>query len=101
MRFMIDNEACNGTSNITGVLSEADTTYIRSLQPREVEIAFGAGSELCYIPSKGYEDPEWYWRIPGGGVVGIGWRYGFARLRGNRAGAGAAEAFIKFLKERV
>jgi hypothetical protein len=101
MRFMSDNNASNGTSNITGVLSEADATYIRSLQPMEVEIAFGPGNEDCYIPSKGYEDPEWYWRTPGGGVVGVGWRHGFARLRGNRAGAGAAEAFIKFLKDRV
>ena len=101
MLFKNENGASNGTGNITGVLSECDATYIRNLQPMEVAIAFGPGNEDCYIPSKGYEDPEWYWRTESGGVVGVGWRYGKARLRGTRITTDEAAAFVQFLQAKL
>ena len=101
MLFKNENGASNGTGNITGVLSECDATYIRNLQPMEVAIAFGPGNEDCYIPSKGYEDPEWYWRTESGGVVGVGWRYGKARLRGARITTDEAAAFVQFLQAKL
>lgn len=101
MLFKNDNGASNMTSNITGILSEGDAAYIRKLQPMALETAFGAGNEDCYIPEKGYEDPEWYWRTESGGVVGVGWRYGRARLRGARITPEEAIAFVQFLQGKL
>ena len=101
MNFKNENGAADGTGNITGILSEGDAAYIRKLQPMELETAFGAGNEDCYIPSKGYEDPEWYWRTESGGVVGVGWRYGRARLRGARITTEEAIAFVQFLQGKL
>lgn len=101
MLFKNDNGASNMTGNITGVLPEGDAAYIRKLQPMEVETAFGAGNEDLFVPSKGYEDPEWYWRTESGGVVGVGWRYGKARLRGARITTEEAVTFVQFLKENL
>ena len=98
MLFKNDNGASLQTGNITGILSEGDAAYIRKLMPLEMEITFGPGNEDCYIPSKGYEDPEWYWRTESGGVVGIGWRHGRARLRGARITTEEAAAFVQFLR---
>jgi len=101
MLFKNDNGASLMTGNITGILPEGDTAYIRKLHPMEVEKAFGPGNDELIVPSKGYEDPEWYWRTESGGVVGIGWRHGKARLRGARVSAEEASTFVRFLKEHM
>jgi len=74
----------NGTSNLMHLLSEKDQQVIRLIMPRDVECVFGPGEEVD-IPSKGYTDPEWYFRSSDGTVWGIGWRWGQARLRGRGA----------------
>ena len=70
-----------GTSNITGLLFPQQLEAIRKIQPCQMENVFGPGLDVD-IPSKGYTDPEWYFKSSDGIVFGIGWRYGQARLRG-------------------
>jgi hypothetical protein len=99
----------NGTSNMMRLLSAQDQATLRSFDPYQLEEVFGQGSE-CYIPSKGYEDDEWYWVSSKGQVWGIGWRWGQARLRGkcqtngwDRIPPGRADAaeFVAFLKREL
>ena len=70
-----------GTSNVTGLLFPPQLEAIRKIQPQEMENVFGPGLDVD-IPSKGYTDPEWYFKTSDGIVFGIGFRYGQARLRG-------------------
>ena len=72
---------CNGTSNINGLLFPQQLQALRLIAPRDMEKVFGPGIDVD-IPSKGYTDPEWYFKTPDGIVFGIGWRWGEARLRG-------------------
>ena len=74
----------DGTSNLMHLLSEKDKQVMRLILPRDVEKVFGVGEPLD-IPSKGYTDPEWYFRSSDGCIWGIGWRWGKARLRGRGA----------------
>ena len=74
----------NGTSNLMHLLNERDQQVMRLIAPRDVEKVFGPGDEVD-IPSKGYTDPEWYFRSSDGCVWGIGWRWGTTRLRGRGA----------------
>ena len=70
-----------GTSNVTGLLFPPQLEAIRKIQPQEMENVFGTGLDVD-IPSKGYTDPEWYFKTSDGIIFGIGFRYGQARLRG-------------------
>ena len=70
-----------GTSNVTGLLFSQQLEAIRKIQPQDMENVFGPGLEVD-IPSKGYTDPEWYFKTPDGVIFGIGWRWGQTRLRG-------------------
>ena len=70
-----------GTSNVTGLLFPPQLEAIRKIQPQEMENVFGPGLDVD-IPSKGYTDPEWYFKTSDGIIFGIGFRYGQARLRG-------------------
>ena len=81
-RFILNNNASNGTSNLSYLLSEDQQASLRSFTPGDVEAKFGPGDEACYEPSRGYTDPEWYWQASNGAVWGIGWRWGSPRLRG-------------------
>ena len=49
------------------LLNERDQQVIRLITPRDVEKVFGPGDEVD-IPSKGYTDPEWYFRSSDGCV---------------------------------
>jgi hypothetical protein len=97
----------NGTSNQSYLLNANDENFIKSLVPAALESAFGHGGEGCYEPTRGYEDPEWYWVDGDGHTWGIGWRWGSTRLRAKGAGEGfltphpskeAAAAFVNFLR---
>ena len=70
-----------GTSNVTYLLFPQQLEVIRKIQPYQMENVFGPGLDVD-IPSKGYTDPEWYFKTSDGIVFGIGFRYGQARLRG-------------------
>ena len=70
----------NGTSNMTYLLFPHQLQAIRMIVPRDMEKVFGPGI-VVDIPSKGYTDPEWYFKTSDGIVFGIGWRNGQARLR--------------------
>ena len=70
-----------GTSNVTGLLFPQQLEVIRKIQPQDMENVFGPGLEVD-IPSKGYTDPEWYFKTSDGVIFGIGWRWGQTRLRG-------------------
>tara|TARA_Y100000592_G_C5259623_1_gene216682 strand:+ start:160 stop:513 length:354 start_codon:yes stop_codon:yes gene_type:complete len=70
-----------GTSNVTGLLFPQQLEVIRKIQPHQMENVFGPGLDID-IPSKGYTDPEWYFKTSDGVTFGIAWRWGQARLRG-------------------
>ena len=72
---------CNSTWNVTGLLFPHQLQAIRMIVPRDMEKVFGPGIDVD-IPSKGYTDPEWYFKTSDGIIFGIGWRRGQARLRG-------------------
>jgi len=99
-----------GTSNLSYLLDEQHQQELRSFTPRMVEAVFGPG-DVCDIPSKGYTDPEWYWKSSNGNVWGIGWRWGSPRLRGrgttgnggfwNHPDKLSAYEFVEFLKQQI
>ena len=112
--FTLDINASEGTSNLAYLLGDKHTDLMSSLTPAMVESRFGPGDDLCYEPSRGYKDPEWYWRASDGSVWGIGWRWGKPRLRGRGAKQSErggpfwvhpkkedAAEFIEFLIEQV
>ena len=70
-----------GTSNVTGLPFPPQLETIRKITPQDMENVFGPGIDIN-IPSKGYDDPEWYFKTSDGVIFGIGWRRGQARLRG-------------------
>jgi hypothetical protein len=77
----IPHNDCLGTSNVSGLLFPHQLQALRMIQPRDMEKVFGPGIDID-IPSKGYTDPEWYFKTSDGIIFGIGWRYGQVRLRG-------------------
>ena len=80
-QYTLSNGSSNGTSNVMGLLFPQQQQALRLIQPRDMEKVFGPGIDID-IPSKGYTDPEWYFKTSDGIVFGIGWRWGQARLRG-------------------
>ena len=100
-------ETTDGTSNLSYLLDDEHREFIRTFTPPMVENIFGPGDESCDIPSKGYTDPEWYWKASDGKVWGIGWRWGSPRLRGKGSRNGqsfshpckfTAFEFVEFLR---
>ena len=113
-QYNLDNSASDGTSNLSYLLSEDLQSKLRTFTPGMVESVFGPGDDLCYQPSKGYTDPEWYWKSSDGCVWGIGWRWGSPRLRGKgpkqklqngpfwvHPKKESAAEFVKFLEEEI
>ena len=103
-------DVSNGTSNIAYLLDDELQTWLHTVTPSSFEGVFGPGDESCYIPSKGYTDPEWYWEAADGNVWGIGWRWGSPRLRGrvriedeslfpDHPSKESARDFIEYLQE--
>ena len=76
----IPHNDCLGTSNVNGLLFPHQLQAIRMIQPRDMERVFGPGIDID-LPSKGYTDPEWYFKTSDGIIFGIGWRNGQARVR--------------------
>ena len=76
-----------GTSNITHTMCEEGLKILNTnehvLTPNNFYEIFGPGSEYEPEPERGYTEPEWYFKGPGGTVLGIGWRYGAIRVRGS------------------
>ena len=105
-KFILDSNASNGTSNLSGILRPEQSEALRKFTPGMFEEVFGPGVDID-MPSKGYTDPEWYWKSSDGCVLGIGWRWGVARLRG-RGVKGAscsmderASEFVNFLASEL
>ena len=75
-----------GTSNITHTMCEDGLKILNTneniLTPNNFYEIFGPG-EYEPEPERGYTEPEWYFKGPGGTVLGIGWRYGSIRVRGS------------------
>ncbi len=111
--YTLSNSSSNGTSNVTGLLFPPQLEAIRNINPEDMEEVFGPGMDID-IPSKGYTDPEWYFKTSDGIIFGIGWRYGQARLRGRghrgtksnhlqlrHPSQSQAVAFVNFLVEKL
>ena len=79
-RYIHHNDTL-GTGNDTALLFPQQLEVIRKIQPHQMENVFGPGLDVD-IPSKGYTDPEWYFKTSDGIIFGIAWRWGQARLRG-------------------
>jgi hypothetical protein len=84
MQFQLtqDRKDSNMTSNISHLLNDAECEEMYSITPELMSQTFGPGDDSLYEPERGYSDPEWYFKGPGGTVLGIGYRYGMTRLRG-------------------
>jgi len=78
----------DGTSNITHEIESID--LIERLQsqltPGMMKKSFPDYGAPYVDRYKGYTEPEWYWKSDEGEVLGIGFRYGIARLRGKGIG---------------
>ena len=72
----------NNTSNISHFLSGDSRTALDTITPRTMISVFGPGDDRFSDQDKGYTDPEWYFRGPGGTILGIGFRWGTPRVRG-------------------
>ena len=79
--YTLSNGSSNGTSNVSGLLFPQQHEALMQIKPQDMEDAFGPGIDVD-LPSKGYTDPEWYFKTSEGIIFGIGWRNGQARLRG-------------------
>ena len=77
-----DNKDSNMTSIISHLLSHDEFRDMRTITPKLMESTFGPGDDSYWEPERGYGDPEWYFKGPGGTILGIGFRWGMARLRG-------------------
>ena len=87
MQFQFTPQADNlMTSNITYALSRVGIELLHGRQdifnPDVLEEVFGDGDMHCFEPERGYYDPEFYFKGPGGTLLGISWRFGHVRLRG-------------------
>lgn len=96
-------EVADGTSNISSYLDAEDSAWIATLTPAILTERFGKRTDLYDDPTRGYSDPEWYWKAidfkeEHVEVWGIGFRWGEARLRGKSDDSGAIKEFIGFLK---
>jgi len=109
-QFTLNFGVSHGTSNIGYLLEKHHEDYLNTFTPAMIETVFGPGDDDCYIPSKGYTEPEWYWQASNGHVWGIGWRWGIPRLRGKGAGKEFSTMrlntldvyeFVEFLKESL
>lgn len=110
-QFTLALNASSGTSNLNHLLGSDLHEMLSLLTPGSVEAVFGPGDVSWYEPERGYDAPEWYWQSSDGSVWGIGWRWGFPRLRGRvpkqsfqngpfwttRPAKEAAAEFVKFL----
>ena len=93
MRNITDDfTACNYTSNVTHLLSEDNADLLMELTPEHLDAAFGRGQEV-EESDKGYGS-EWYFRTYRGETMGIGFRWGEARLRGGDVTEATAEHFL-------
>ena len=91
------------SSMISHLLDDDHITSLNTLTPGKLEDVFGPGDDSAYIPSKGYTDPEWYWKSSDGNVWGIGWRWGRPRLRGGGMNTNTVTAyeFMEYLKRQM
>ncbi len=84
MQFQLtqDRKDANMTSNISHLLSHNDLEALRNITPHLMAATFGPGDDSYWEPERGYDSPEWYFKGPGGTILGIGFRWGMTRLRG-------------------
>ncbi len=84
MQFQLTSDwnDSNMTSNKSHLLTDTLEKDIQDITPELMTQAFGPGDTSLWLPEKGYTDPEWYFKGPGGVVLGIGFRWGRPRLRG-------------------
>ena len=110
MKFIptADTRVSNSTSNINHLLSNTERQSMRVIiNPDIMRWTFGAGDDSCYIPSKGYTDPEWYFKGECGVVMGIGFRHGIPRIRGKNTNDQEmtsyeiADAFIGYVYNQI
>ena len=82
-----ETQTAIGTSNVTDTLCEDGLRILNAndniLTPNNFYEIFGPAGEYEPEPERGYTEPEWYFKGPGDTVLGIGWRYGSIRVRGN------------------
>ena len=95
-------ERADGTSNISSYLDAEDSAWIATLTPAILTERFGERTDND-DPTRGYSDPEWYWKAINSNraVWGIGFRWGEARLRSKSNDSDAIKQFIGFLKNEM
>jgi hypothetical protein len=106
------SEDSNATSNISYLLSGGVEKWFNdNITPTKMSKYFGPGDPID-IPSKGYTDPDWYFKCHDGSILGVGFRWGTPRLRGKGArklseptvggpSKDAAASFVAFIRSTV
>ena len=103
-----------GTHNIDHLLNEwfeqqllPDTTepyreFMAYICQDDLVLALGEPSDWGDESYKGYGN-EWYYATPNGKTIGIGFRFGMARLRGNQSFVTPEDCrqFLDWLMEQV
>jgi hypothetical protein len=104
-----DSDASTGTSMISHLLEE----YTKSLLLPDGRYSFfmDIEEEDCDVLGEPHTDEdgsykgytkEWYFQAPSGSTIGIGYRWGVPRLRGDRrVTTNDVVAFIDFLKSEL
>lgn len=100
MFISANNKSC-GTANISYILDVEHKSLLTTFHPFEFEEMFGAGIPAPDDEESGYVDDEWYWEGSDGSILGIGWRFGMARLRGKSCDKVDAYEFMEFLRAKI
>ena len=85
-----------GTSKLCYLLDNETSEMLRGITPKKLSLTFGEKSVDFYEYKRGYTDPEWYFKSSCGSTVGIGFRWGVPRFRGDSHNKDVARRFIKY-----
>ena len=86
-----------GTHNITNIMSEEARKALLELSPDDLLRTYGDGVEVEGADTDSGYGCEWYFSTPSGRVVGVGHRWGKARVRGQDINKDIAELFTYWL----
>jgi len=99
--FILSNSESCDTANITYALDSEHKSLLTTFNSHEFEKLFGPGLSTEDDAESGYVEDEWYWEGCDGAILGIGWRFGKARLRGKNWDVVDTYEFMEFLRSQI
>ena len=85
----------NETSKLCNLLSIDNMLLLEDITPKKLANTFGEREVKYYESERGYTDPVWMFKTDDGEVVGFGFRWGNARIRGKNLSSETANSFVK------